>query len=531
MKTPLTRFVALLLCVAPLTVPAADFTFNLTGGVGVNWDQANLWNNADSPPVPYPNGVNPGADDSILWMNYTTDQGVTGVPNLYLNGDRTIKRLEARFVYENSSTDLDKTATRIYSGAYKGNNQGVHNTLTITEQFYMHGGSYYLRAGAGSELTINAASMQMGDPDAGNVVTIFDVGSNTVGENRINLNFGETNFRGYAPRLVINQAYASSVGTLNLGHVHYDLTQMTGFQAGAYIDLVANTTGTPTTVTVASLSGANSETRGDIRGTGTILIAPTTSTLAAPSHANFNRLIQGGIRVEKTGSSLQTFSYANTYTGGTLIDGGVLSVRNTTGSGLGTGAVKVTSGGVLAGKGRIQLGAGKAIVVESGGLVAAGEDNRLLTESAVESFEYQTLTLEGTKLEMKEGAAFSFRVGAGGLSDKIAFTNYTEGLFALEGGNIVVNILGDLSPDQKYTLFTFANGSGNNVSSGLVNGLVAGQGFEGYNATFHYDEAAFGGVGTISVSVTAIPEQSAALLLLPISMGLLSWKLRGSLRK
>ena len=59
------------------------------------------------------------------------------------------------------------------------------------------------------------------------------------------------------------------------------------------------------------------------------------------------------ISVTVSGPGTQIFTGANTYTKGTTINGGALYVNNTTGSGTGTGAVQVNSGGTLGGSGTI----------------------------------------------------------------------------------------------------------------------------------------------------------------------------------
>ena len=60
---------------------------------------------------------------------------------------------------------------------------------------------------------------------------------------------------------------------------------------------------------------------------------------------------------------------ASTYDGGTIVSAGTLLVNNTSGSGTGTGAVTVNSGGTLGGTGTI---AG-AITLDCGGAVAPGD--------------------------------------------------------------------------------------------------------------------------------------------------------------
>jgi fibronectin-binding autotransporter adhesin len=72
----------------------------------------------------------------------------------------------------------------------------------------------------------------------------------------------------------------------------------------------------------------------------------------------FSGVIQDGGSVTKIGAGTLTLTGANIYTGGTTIEGGQFAVNNRTGSGTGTGTVKVNAG-TLSGRGTI---AGAVIV-------------------------------------------------------------------------------------------------------------------------------------------------------------------------
>jgi autotransporter-associated beta strand protein len=82
--------------------------------------------------------------------------------------------------------------------------------------------------------------------------------------------------------------------------------------------------------------------------------------------------VRGVGQLQKTGSGLLALSAANTYSGGTTISGGSLAVRNTSGSGVGTGDVAV-NGGTLGGTGFIGAAGDPSNITLTGGVLAPGE--------------------------------------------------------------------------------------------------------------------------------------------------------------
>ncbi len=99
-------------------------------------------------------------------------------------------------------------------------------------------------------------------------------------------------------------------------------------------------------------------TLGSVDGEGRILLGDVNLAIGANNlNTTISGLIQdGGLSfgsggsLTKTGRGELILTFANTYTGGTRIERGQLTVNNTIGSGTGTGPVEVR-GGILAGKG------------------------------------------------------------------------------------------------------------------------------------------------------------------------------------
>ena len=125
-----------------------------------------------------------------------------------------------------------------------------------------------------------------------------------------------------------------------------------------------NTLPTATAITVNSgatldLNNYNAQV-GSLAGSGTVDLSTASSTktltVGGSTLAAFQGVIQNSgsgatLSLVKQGSGTLVLTGANTFAGGTTVNGGVLNVVNTTGSGLGTGAVTVNSGAQLQGSG------------------------------------------------------------------------------------------------------------------------------------------------------------------------------------
>jgi fibronectin-binding autotransporter adhesin len=127
-----------------------------------------------------------------------------------------------------------------------------------------------------------------------------------------------------------------------------------------------------------------------------------TINVAQANTLQSNGLVYGNGGLIKTGLGTEILTNANTYTGGTTINGGTLQVNNTSGSGTGTGAVTVNSGGMLSGiptatgfanpgtiSGAVTVNSGGAISARSGGTFTLGGLN---FSSGIANFQIGALT-------------------------------------------------------------------------------------------------------------------------------------------
>lgn len=490
-NAPLPLILSVVSCLAVSPAIAANFTGTPTGNQ--NWENVS-WS---------PSG-GPGAGDTI------TDLLGASTYNVFLNGDRTLAELR-------KTSNNNK---RFYNGASDAGDAATASTFTIGLINVLEGG-YLFRSHTGGSLTVDAGVTRVGNAGVADDATP-NAGGLTIGstsDKSSNVAFTTGRLELYQRANVTVEKSATETPTVDFGHIIYkntsnNLTQiLLGPTAGA--------TDMNFRVKAASLSTAASPIGSDrvlLRGTGVLELY---GNLGDPGHpggtggaAAFEGLIQDAVRVEKTGSAIQVFSRAggNTYSGGTLISGGVLSIRSNISSALGKGEVLVTDTGALAGNGIVVPIAGKEIIVRNGGRLAPSAD---LSTTA------QRLRLDArnhgsnTFLRVEEGGRFDFQLFETG-NDEIALLNYSEGNFLITAADgAYVDISGEIR-EGVYTLFTFHAGDENSalVASGLLDGLQIGSGFDGYTATFHYDDVNYGGVGTIALELQAIPEPGQVTLLL-----------------
>lgn len=232
----------------------------------------------------------------------------------------------------------------------------------------------------------------------------------------------------------------------------------------------------------------------------------------------------------KTGASVFTLTGANTYTGGTTISGGELMVSNATGSGTGTGAVTVNSGGTLSGTGTIT----GAVTVNAGGSIRGGTG--LSGEGTL------TLTLGNTTLNAATGTTgASLRVdlaqATGSLGNVPASTlavgSNTFNLANLTGGNKINIVLlndGNLTTISNPFTLTLVTGTANSF---LRNGSAA----TGANAYLASDFNLISGSGTwvygntslvvsgnnLVLTFQPVPEPAAVLAIAAAGLAAVGW--------
>jgi autotransporter-associated beta strand protein len=155
--------------------------------------------------------------------------------------------------------------------------------------------------------------------------------------------------------------------------------------------------------------------------------------------AVFNGLISGN-SLTKVGTGQLVLTNANTYIGGTAVNAGKLIVKNTTGSGTGTGNVTVNNGGILGGTGIIS----GTVTLNAGSGIEAGENGQgFLTIN-------NNVIMSGTSK-----AIFSINKSSNTNSKLVV-----NGTLSLNGFIEIVKTSGNYASGDSFVLFTATKISG-----------------------------------------------------------------------
>ena len=183
----------------------------------------------------------------------------------------------------------------------------------------------------------------------------------------------------------------------------------------------------------------------------------------------------------KVGAGILMLSGANTYTGGTTIEGGKLVVNNMTGSGTGTGVVQVNAG-ILAGRGTI---AGTVIVGTGSGAGAALAPGRRGSKTdTLTILSALTFQLDSTyKFELKSSTATADKVVANGVTiNGGALFSFTDlGSAVLPTGTVFTAVDNTAATPISGAFANLPDGS--TFTAGRNNYQVSYEGGDGNNLT------------------------------------------------
>jgi autotransporter-associated beta strand protein len=228
---------------------------------------------------------------------------------------------------------------------------------------------------------------------------------------------------------------------------------------------------------------------GSLEGDG--LVSLGTNNLTVGSSV-LNTTFSGVIQDDGTTGSLTKIgpgrlilTNANTYTGGTTVNGGTLLVNNATGSGLGTGPVQALSGilggsGIISGRVTVGTGRGPGIVLGPG----------------ANSIVPGTLTI-GKQLAFKSDATYRVTLNSSTPAIDLVIANGVRIL----GAQIVLNEVGNATLPPG-TIFTVMSNTGrkpiNGTFANLADGSTITVGSNTYQANYE------GGDGN-DLTLTVVP--------------------------
>ena len=157
-------------------------------------------------------------------------------------------------------------------------------------------------------------------------------------------------------------------------------------------------------------------------------------------------LADGANTFTKVGTGNWTLTGANSYTGGTIVDGGTLTVNNASGSGTGSGAVTVNTGATLAGNGIIS----GSVTINSGAAIAPGTS-------------IGTLTVNNS-VTLASGSATLIEINRTTLSQDLLNVLTTLNY----GGTLTVtNLSGTLASGDSFKIFDAATYAGSFIATNL----------------------------------------------------------------
>ncbi len=209
---------------------------------------------------------------------------------------------------------------------------------------------------------------------------------------------------------------------------------------------------------------------GSLSGTSGAIVGPGNSSSGGSSYRvgwnNADATFAGQLQADgvnsftKVGTGNWTLTGANSYTGGTVVNAGTLTVNNTGGSGTGSGAVTVNSGASLAGNGTI----GGALTIGSGATLTPGaasigtltvNNNATLSAGSTTVIEINKTTLARDQLNalntLTYGGTLVVTNLGGTLTNGDSFKIFNAGSYA---GSFATSNLPPLAPDLLWNTAT-----------------------------------------------------------------------------
>ena len=392
---------------------------------------------------------------------------LTGSGNLDVNGSasagQTLTLSNATNSYTGTTTVSGGTLV-----AGSDNALGATSELALqdTTGFDLNGKTQTvgtLSGASGSTLNVNGGNLtlSLGGQSEG---TLTGAGNLTVSDGTLTVNGANS---GLSAAVVLNntaQALLSDVAALGTGSI-----SLSGATTGVQLDAATGTLANALSGTgVVGLQGASAVTlSGDNSGFGGSFTVDNTSSLTAGTAQNlgtaavsndgalvldsatdwtFTNVVSGSGTLEKAGSGNVSIGSNNTYTGGTTVSAGTLTLTNAQGAG--TGTATIAAPGTLA----VNVSGGNfSNAVDNSGLLsvsgAGSELSSTITGSGTNRISATDLTLSGDN----SGFTGVWDLASGSSSTVAAAQNLGAGSVLLNGTLNVTPASGDFAFDNALT--------------------------------------------------------------------------------
>jgi fibronectin-binding autotransporter adhesin len=393
--------VAMSVCLSPVSAQQFWNTNGLNATI-----TSNNWGSSAS--GPFTNAYVPGTA-----MNFTANSSITNVTNTVVGN----------FVVADGVTvNWTPAGTMGTGGTVRSFTVGTGSVLDFVGQgFSTTAGTGFIKSGNGILFSSNGNTFSGG----------FTMNAGTMIVGGINAMGGGTTHT-----LTINGGTITANNTRDLSTKYGGGIIIGGdFTLGGVTTGVNSGNGTNT----ANLTFSNATSLGS---------AIRTINLGGTANYTFNGVVSGtgGITLTNSagGGGRLTLGGANTYSGGTVISGGILNATNTTGSATGTGVVTV-NGGSLTGSGIVS----GPVTVASGGAIEGGNGT------------VGTLTVNNS-VTVQSGGTLRAQLGAA-TADAVNLSGGSGVLSLASGSNLNLVASGF---DASTTTYTLANLSGSGIQFG-----------------------------------------------------------------
>jgi autotransporter-associated beta strand protein len=491
------------------TTIGADFTIrSLTLGGGANASNSVTIDTGANDLTLYGGGLTQVTGSAANTISSSSTGGIILAVDQTWTNDSTNSLTVSAPVSGDADLTKAGTGTVVLSGAntYTGETTISTGTLSV-------GHATGLGSTAAGTMVSDGATLNVNNVTVAENLTISGNGVGSAGALTGTGNAGVSGTVTLAANTTVGAATGSD--TLNLsGVVSGSGMNLEKVGAGTVILSAANTYSGATTVTAGTLQLGDGGTTGTLNTAGTITVA-TGATFAVDRS---NDVVQGtdfsGAAITgaggftQAGSGTTTLNAANSYTGATNVDAGMLMINGNQSTA--TGTVTVESGATLGGSGTV----GGITTIASGGTITGGNDGSSVTVGVLDPLVTDavgTLTFGGD-LTASSGSIWLVDLvqGVGG-NDLIN----VGGALTIGGSNLAINFGGAFVEHQVYTIASYGTGL-----TGAFSGLSEGAFVDPGNL---YRISYGTGIGSGAITLTAVPE--------PGTLGFLGLALAGFLTR